>query len=328
MTDRTQDVPSEPSSTLRTLSRLLVGVAIIATAVGVYLAPWRLVWSAMLRANVGWLAFATLAYGLVTLVAAMEWQVMVPARAGASWARMLGIVALTYLARNTLTFFGGEISVFVMLTEKLRLKKRESVSVLLVEQAFSGFGKVALIGATAAVTSLPMALRGGAWALVWAMFAVAVLWAVVANPVYLDRIGARLPHWPRRALHSFAHAAEDLDSLRSPRKFASLLALSGVEKAIELCAITGIQLACGIAPSLAGVLLVSTAVNVAVVVPGVPANFGLYEAAIMLAYDYLGVPSDKALTAALLQHMSYLLVAVGGGYLSLALKSRVFSDAS
>ena len=50
-------------------------------------------------------------------------------------------------------------------------------------------------------------------------------------------------------------------------------------------------------------------------VPVSPGNLGTYEASVFLAYRYLGVAPEQALSLALVQHLCFMLPSVGVGYL-------------
>jgi uncharacterized membrane protein YbhN (UPF0104 family) len=45
--------------------------------------------------------------------------------------------------------------------------------------------------------------------------------------------------------------------------------------------------------------------NLATLVPVVPGNLGVYEAAVVFAYTRLGVPAEQALSVGLVQHLCY-----------------------
>jgi uncharacterized membrane protein YbhN (UPF0104 family) len=55
-------------------------------------------------------------------------------------------------------------------------------------------------------------------------------------------------------------------------------------------------------------------VIVATMLPISPGNVGTYEASVFLAYRYLGVAPEVALSLAIVQHVCFMLPAVGVGY--------------
>jgi uncharacterized membrane protein YbhN (UPF0104 family) len=65
-------------------------------------------------------------------------------------------------------------------------------------------------------------------------------------------------------------------------------------------------------------LLILAAVNLATLLPVVPGNLGVYEAAVVLAYSYLGIAPERALGIALVQHACWFAALALPGYRWLA----------
>jgi uncharacterized membrane protein YbhN (UPF0104 family) len=85
-------------------------------------------------------------------------------------------------------------------------------------------------------------------------------------------------------------------------------------KAVEALAIGAVQHAFGVPVSAAGTLLVLAALILGTMLPIAPGNLGTYEASVFLAYRYLGVSPEQALTLAVVEHLSFLIPSVGIGY--------------
>jgi uncharacterized membrane protein YbhN (UPF0104 family) len=60
----------------------------------------------------------------------------------------------------------------------------------------------------------------------------------------------------------------------------------------------------------------------------VPGNLGVYEAAVVVAYAWLGVPPERALGIALVQHACYFAALALPGYRWLARRVRDRSAAA
>jgi hypothetical protein len=86
-------------------------------------------------------------------------------------------------------------------------------------------------------------------------------------------------------------------------------------KGVELLAIAAVQQAFGVHIGAGGTLLVLAAVVLGTMLPLAPGNLGTYEASAFLAYRYLGVAPEQALTLAIVQHVCFMLPSVGIGYL-------------
>jgi uncharacterized membrane protein YbhN (UPF0104 family) len=107
----------------------------------------------------------------------------------------------------------------------------------------------------------------------------------------------------RHKLRVVERLADVLAMLRDPALAAKLLALSlatwVVEVAIVLCTLWALHVQ---VPELVGPTLLLLAVNLAALVPGLPANVGPFEAACVLALGSFGIDQDRALGFALIYH--------------------------
>jgi uncharacterized membrane protein YbhN (UPF0104 family) len=125
---------------------------------------------------------------------------------------------------------------------------------------------------------------------------------------YLTLLGAgrrlvpRLAGWPRaqRALSSALQAS-------TPRRVATIVALSLMGWAIEAATLILFQGAFDIEPSLRMALLTLAGINAAIVIPAVPGNLGTFEAGATLALVMSGAPRDVAVSYALVYHLTHVI---------------------
>jgi uncharacterized membrane protein YbhN (UPF0104 family) len=131
-----------------------------------------------------------------------------------------------------------------------------------------------------------------------------------AGRLTMSALGRTLPQRFTRALVAGGTA---LAPVRSPTRSDAALGLALAKKLAEALAFLCVQRAFGVTLSPESALLVLAAVNLATMLPVVPGNLGVYEAAVVLAYSYLGVPPERALSIALVQHAcSFAAVALPG----------------
>jgi uncharacterized membrane protein YbhN (UPF0104 family) len=123
---------------------------------------------------------------------------------------------------------------------------------------------------------------------------------------------------PARASRILLAVGTSLAPLRSPRRSGGALVLALAKKAAEALAILCVQHAFGVELPISSALLVLAAVNLATMVPLVPGNLGVYEAAVVVGYAYLGVPAERALGIAAMQHACYFVALALPGYRWLA----------
>ena len=138
-----------------------------------------------------------------------------------------------------------------------------------------------------------------------------------------------LPAWMRAALASVslvvgawfvtlviaARWTRELETIRNARRSLTALACVMAMKGTELIAIACVQRAYGVDISAAGTLLVLATVILATMLPVLPGNLGAYEGSVFLTYRYLGVSPELALSMAIVQHVCFMLPAIGIGYL-------------
>jgi uncharacterized membrane protein YbhN (UPF0104 family) len=123
---------------------------------------------------------------------------------------------------------------------------------------------------------------------------------------------------PPRLARLIATSGAALAPLRSPTRGGGALLLALAKKVVELGAIVCLQHAFGLSLPLSSALLVLAALNLATLLPIVPGNVGIYEAAVVLAYSRFGVSAERALGIAVVQHACFFAALALPGYRWLA----------
>jgi uncharacterized membrane protein YbhN (UPF0104 family) len=123
---------------------------------------------------------------------------------------------------------------------------------------------------------------------------------------------------PFRAARLVASVGAALAPIRSPTRSAGALALALAKTLAEAAAILCVQRAFGVALAPESALVILAAINLATLLPLVPGNLGVYEAAVVLAYSHLGVPAERALGIAVVQHACCFVALALPGYRWLA----------
>jgi hypothetical protein len=191
---------------------------------------------------------------------------------------------------NTLPFGGGHASSVALLARRANLTMREALSVLALDQLGEGLTKVSIFLIVALAAPLPGWMRAG---VTTASLGVAA-WFV--------------------ALLVASRWANELAILKTwPRAIGAWMCVLAMKSA-ELAAIAAVQHAFGLSLPLSGTLLVLAAVILGTMLPLAPGNLGTYEASAFLAYRYLGVSPEQALSLAIVQHICFFIPAVGFGY--------------
>ena len=264
-----------------------------------------------------WIALALLSFAAILPLWALQWMLLAPTAAlGRPWT-MAGVVAMTSTVLNTTPMLVGEAAGVFFLVTEAGLGRAAALSVLAMDQLFVGIAKLFVLGAAASMISLPTWMERGAQSLLLAVAALTIGILVVAwRPEALAAWARRTV--PTRAARLLDSLGAGLAPLRSPSRSGGALALALAKKAVETLAIYCVQRAFGIDLPLVSALLVLAAVNLATLLPLVPGNLGVYEGAVVLAYSYLGVPTERALGVALVQHACYFVALALPGYRWLA----------
>lgn len=253
---------------------------------------WTHAATAIAMVSAGWIFAAIVANTLILVCWGAFWRTLTPDREPrAAYPRMFGIVSTASSLMNTVPFGGGHAASIALLSKRGGLSVRGSLAVLALDQLGEGLIKVATFLLVALVVPLPIWMRAGVTA---ASIGVAV-WFVTLGVASRWRSELKLLHSVRRSLMAFGCVA--------------------AMKGAELLAIIAVQRAFGLDLAWSSSLLVLAAVLLGTMLPVAPGNLGTYEASVFLAYRYLGVAPDQALALAIVQHVAFMVPAVGVGYL-------------
>lgn len=269
-------------------------------------------------AHTGWIALAAACFVAILPLWALQWRVLAPPLPRSSAATMLGVVAMTSTVLNTAPLLAGEAAGVYFLVAEAGLSRAAAVSVLAMDQLFVGVAKLFVLAGAAATTTLPSWMAHAAQGLAGAvalLVLVVTLAAWQASRLRMSAMGRALPAPAARAI---ASAAGALAPVRSLARSGTALGLALAKKLAEALAILCVQRAFEVTLPPESALLILAAVNLATLLPLVPGNLGVYEAAVVLAYSYLGVAPERALGVALAQHACYFVALALPGYRWLA----------
>ena len=260
-----------------------------------------------------WVALALCAFVAILPLWAVEWHLLAPRTPRNTAANMLGVTAMTSSTLNTTPFLVGEAAALVLLVARVGVTRAEAVSIMIMDQLLVGVAKLAVLSTAALMLTLPDWMRAG-----WATLAVGVvlLTALCAGAAWQrDRLVVAAMRWlPPRAAHAIANIGSALEPLRSPRRGGLALLLALAKKLAEVLAILCLQRAFGITLPLGSAVLVLAALNLATLLPIVPGNVGVYEGAVVLVYTRLGIPAERAISIAIVQHACYYAALAFPGY--------------
>lgn len=258
---------------------------------------WTRALQALATARPLWLVLGLLSNTIILVCWAAYWYVLRPAgEAPVTYRRVFEIVSASSSLMNTVPFGGGHASSVVLLATHGNISQRGAVSVFALDQLGEGLTKIGLFLLAGLLLPLPGWMRAG---IVSASLAVGTLFVVL---LIASRWGAKT----------------ELAILKSWRRSATALACVIGMKLFQALAMAAVQHAFGVELSVGSTVVVFAAVILGTMVPLAPGNLGTYEASAFLAYRYLGVAPELALSLAITQHICFMVPSVGIGYLFLS----------
>ena len=257
-------------------------------------------------ARVGWLVAAVACYAAILPLWACQWTLLAPRGRAPRLSEMLGVVTLTSAVLNTTPMLVGEATGVVLLVSRAGLDRPSAISVLAMDQLLVGAAKLCVLATAALAAPLPAWMVRAVLALLASLTLLGGALVVAAwRHAHVEETLARVLR-PRIAA-AVAAFAVSLEPLRSPPRGLPSLALALLKKAVEVCAIVCVQRAFGVHLSVGGAVLVLAVLNLATLLPVVPGNVGVFEAAVVLALTRLGVGAEQALGIAVVQHLCYFV---------------------
>jgi uncharacterized protein (TIRG00374 family) len=279
-------------------------------------------WSALGTLRGDWLAAALLSYFAILPLWGIQWHLLAPPTSTRAPRRMFEVVAMTSSVLNTTPMLVGEATGVLLLVTRAGLDRAAALSVLAMDQLLVGLAKLTVLSTAAVLLPLPSWMARAVLSL---LIAVGTLLLVLATAAWRHADVARLtdPLLPTRLRGRLTTFGPALAPLRSPALGGSAFLLALLKKGVEVLAIVCVQRAFGLSMPVASAVLVLACLNLATLLPIVPGNVGVYEAAVVFAYTRLGVSAEQALGIAVVQHLCYFTALAVPGYGWIAGGARV-----
>ena len=306
---------THPAATVRRSGRLLAVVALAGLVV-----------AALQRMDLGravaqlavvrgeWLVLSIACYSAILPLWASQWTLLSPRTPAARWRDMLGVVALTSAVLNTTPMLVGEATAVVLLVARARLDRAAALSVLAMDQLLVGVAKLGVLALAATVAPLPDWMTRAVLGLLLASLLlggslVLAAWRHVDVTRGLERVV------PARLAAAAGAFAGSLEPLRSAARGLPALGIALLKKAVEVAAIACVHRAFGLPVPLSAAIIVLAVLNLATLLPIVPGNVGVFEAAVVLALTRFGISPEQALGVAVVQHLCYFVALAVPGLL-------------
>ena len=276
-------------------------------------AGWHRVAEIGARLDAAWVFVAVCGNLAIQPFAAIQWRLLLPVGQRIRLREMLSITAVSSLAMTTAPALIGHASSVHLLARQPGIGHGTALSVLALDQLTEGLAKVIVVLLAILVLPVPAWMRQGAVGLacIVGLLLVGLIVAARSHDLLARWASTARPRSPRAL---FARWANRLETLRTPPRFvAALLACLGM-KLVEGLAIVAAQQALGVDLPPSSAILVLAAAGFGTMVPLAPGNLGTYEAAVVVAYKWLGLSTGDAVALAVVQHLAYLTASAGAGY--------------
>lgn len=275
---------------------------------------WGEVWAAASRA-VPWLVGVAF---LINFANAPLWGACWYCLMGGvlPWRKLTEVQAVVLTSVQAFSLLGGGAAAWVLATTRLGLSRSQALSLLMLDQLTTGLVKVILIATALMIvpTSPLLHVAGIAMLIGMGGFLVTLIIASKSRErimAYADKRGGRSGHW----LHLVAEWTQHIGTVRSFRYMSGAVLFMLTRRVVEGTAGWLVALACGIDVGPEFIALVIASLAIVTIIPSPPGNVGLYEVAVVAAYQWLGVAPEPALAAALLMHAVLLIPALIPGAL-------------
>jgi uncharacterized membrane protein YbhN (UPF0104 family) len=270
---------------------------------------WGEVWAAAARAT-PWLVAMAL---LINFANAPLWGACWYCLMGGKlrWLKLTEVQSVVLTSVQAFSLLGGGAAAWVLATTRLGLSRSQALSLLMLDQLTTGLVKVLLIAAALLIVpASPLLHIAGAAMLVG-------MGGFLATLIVASKSRERILHYAERFswLHHVAEWTQHIATVRSFRYMSGAVLFMLIRRVVEGTAGWLVAIACGIdvGPEFIAVVIASLAI--VTIIPSPPGNVGLYEVAVVAAYQWLGVAPEPALAAALLQHAVLLIPALIPGAL-------------
>ena len=264
-----------------------------------------------------WLGLAIACYAAILPLWAWQWTILSPPSPRPRTRQMLGVIALTSAVLNTTPMLVGEATAVVLLVARAGLDRAAALSVLAMDQLLVGVAKVCLLAVAATVAPLPAWMTRAILALLTTILLLGSTLGLAAWR-HADVAGVVARVFPARLAAAVGAFARALGPLRSPARGLPALGLALLKKAVEVVAIVCVQRAFGLSLPVSAAIVVLAVLNLATLLPIVPGNVGVFEAAVVLALTRFGIVPEQALGVAVVQHLCYFIALALPGLMAAA----------
>ena len=272
----------------------------------------------MEEAHFQWILLASIGALAIILLNSVQLKLFLPKYGLVSFKKMFHLVAIFSMTVNVVPFWGGHALMIYLLGQREKVGKTVALSVITLDQIIEGFPKLFLFGWVAFSGPFPDWMKGGMQGFLMLVGVTYTIFFVLAFK-YRDHVeelhGSSGQFWGK-IYQLFKKWAHHLHVLRKWPTLLTTVALATLMKFLEVLAVYFIQIALDVPLGLNAAFLVVAAVSLATTLPLTPGRLGVFEAAAMLTYQYLGLDATLGLAMGVTIHAVHTLPLLAVGYFS------------
>ncbi len=265
-------------------------------------------------ANYVWLIPSVAVYFAAVWVRTWRWHVMLRHITAVPTRKLFPIVVIGYMGNNIYPARAGEVLRSYVLKRNTGVPIGASLGTVVLERLFDGLVMLLFVFATLAFAPLPSAYNAlVTFFCVVFLAALAVFILLAARPQRMSRLYALLveravPARIRPMVHGhFDRFVEGLQSLRSPREFALILATSALIWLMETLKYWFVMHAFPFSAPFTVLMLMTAVVNLFTTLPSTPGYVGTFDAPGIAILTAFGVPHAVATGYTLVLHVALWL---------------------
>jgi glycosyltransferase 2 family protein len=255
---------------------------------------------------------------VIVALNSIQWKLFLPQYNRVSFGKMFELISIFSMTVNLLPFWGGHALMVYLLGHREKVGKTIALSALTLDQIVEGPAKLLLFGIVFLIGPFPAWMQEGMRGFFLLVILGYIVLLILAFRFRVHPDQGPIHNAPRWSLIRglVARWAHHLHTLRNWKRLLFSVLLAVLMKFLEVAAVYFIQKSLQLPLGWSAAFLVTAAVSLATTLPLTPGRLGLFEAAAMLAYQYLSVPSGTALALGVMIHAAHTLPFILAGYLS------------
>lgn len=302
------------------VATLGIAVSVAFAAIAIRDVQWGDVGAAFQQSNYWWLVPALIVFAIAVTIRILRWQYLFVSSSRPSFRATATALLVGMFINNVVPARAGDAARVFVLRRRARTSVGESTATVAIERAWDVLSLLVLLFV------LSPWFPHVRWLNAAAIFAVALIAALIGLIVVLHLYGSRPIRWALAPLHRFGpltadHVAAGADAIVSG--FATVqrlrlamlaFALTTLSWLVTAASFWLVMLAFDLHLSFLAAVLVLIAVGLGMILPSSPGALGVFEAATLLALTPYDISQSRGLSYAIVLHAvnSVPFIVVGG----------------